>query len=1017
MTPAERSQRISDVCELAAQLRPEEREAFLAGQCQGDDDLLRDVKSALPGYLPFGKSDSGAVAVAASPPPMKRIGRYEITGTIGSGGSGQVYSALDRAVGRVVAIKVLNAPGDPDLVRRFEAEAKTVANLHHKNIVTVHEYGEENGVPYLVMEYLKGTTLQELIRLDSLSLLEKVEIMSEVAEGLQYAHECGITHRDVKPANIMQLTDGAVKIMDFGIARLGAEGATRLTQTGLLIGSIMYMAPEQFGGTADAQTDVFAYGVTFYELLTGVNPYSAPDPVGIIFKIANSDPPPVRGAVPECPVALERILSRTMARDREARYSSLLDVLADTSGILAEMRRDQAYKFFQEADQLYNAGQLDAAKMAVRKVLRLDPGQEDARHLRAEIDETLRRRDALARAESLMGQAEAAVGAQQFEEAGAHLDAIRELGVSNPKLQGRIDWATAQVERARQRDRVLYQAQRDLRNANFTEAFRAVSEVLAEDPGNGPGKDLLQEIRKQMAASDAARRFREAIAEVNRLVANRQVDEALARLDQLAADYPDARSPENQEIRALRAAATAQAADGRRERIAALASQAEGLLARQEFDLALAVLEAGIGELGDDWDLTRLLLQAKVAQNTAREQAEVREQSQAEERQKMAQLEMTESAPATAEVDHWRQALAKLDATLGPAPASPSRMELNAAVAARSPEQRERAIQEALGKLEWLQAAGHNAEAARVLDQCLRENGTDARLIQAQQRLSGAVDRQLPTEVLDRSQFALSQAPREVPLRPRRNRAAIWIVAAVVALAALAAGLWLARPQLTILLAKLHRTPVSKLAIDQPSGSKTVARGSDYALDLHASGGSPPISWSVREGSLPRGLAIDPSTGRISGVPDTSGIFSFLVHSADRAGLSAQRALTIEVVEPPDSSGQPGAGAAAQNVATCTSNAFTLSQYGDLLTGELIWNGDLGDGSRLEIVNRRASFGSVQGEIFPRGVPIRIFVSSPRILVVTAPSAQNCWDPRLVLENLGNAKSQVRIQWEVIQQP
>src|SRR5205807_9419015 len=137
--------------------------------------------------------------------------------------------------------------------------------------------------------------------------------------------------------------------------------------------------------TADALTDVFAYGVTFYELLTGKNPFAAADPVGIIFKIANTDPPPVRSEAPECPEALDRILRRTLAREREARYSSLSDVLADTRGILSDFRRDQAYRFYTEAERLFSAGDLDAAKSAVRRALKLDPVQEDARHLRSKI--------------------------------------------------------------------------------------------------------------------------------------------------------------------------------------------------------------------------------------------------------------------------------------------------------------------------------------------------------------------------------------------------------------------------------------------------------------------------------------------------------------------------------------------------------------------------------------------------------------------------------------------------------
>ena len=176
VTPTERRQLITDVCKLAWQVRPEEREAFVEGRCGSDVQLLQEVQSALSEYRQAGRpaavgddADDGPTA----PLPFQRIGRYEITGNIGSGGSGRVFSALDATVGRVVAIKVLNAPGDPALVKRFQVEAKTVANLHHKNIVTVHEYGEEDGVPYLVMEYLNGTTLLDLIAQRSLSLLEK----------------------------------------------------------------------------------------------------------------------------------------------------------------------------------------------------------------------------------------------------------------------------------------------------------------------------------------------------------------------------------------------------------------------------------------------------------------------------------------------------------------------------------------------------------------------------------------------------------------------------------------------------------------------------------------------------------------------------------------------------------------------------------------------------------------------------------------------------------------------------
>ncbi|HLK62778.1 MAG TPA: protein kinase [Bryobacteraceae bacterium] len=899
VTPETR-QRITEVCEQAAQVRPEEREGFVAKQCQGNDDLLREVKSALPEYLRTRKSGDVVVAVNEAlppPPPMLRIGRYEITGTIGSGGSGQVYSALDRTVGRVVAIKVLSAPGNPDLVRRFQAEAKTVANLHHKNIVTVHEYGEENGVPYLVMEYLDGTTLQELIRRQSLSLLEKVEIMTEVAEGLQYAHECGITHRDVKPANIMQLTDRSVKIMDFGIARWG-ESATRLTQTGLLIGSIMYMAPEQFSGTADALTDVFAYGVTFYELVTGVNPYAAADPVSIIFKIANSEPEPPRQSAPECPAGLESLILRALAREREARYSSLSDVLADTRDILSELRCAEADRLHKEADELFAAGQLDFAKTSVRKALRLDPGHEECRQLRSEIEEAVRRRDAAVRFETLLGQAEAAVSEQRFEDAAGLLDSMRELGVTNPNLQPRMDWVAGQVEQARVRDKGLYEAENLLREQNLTQAYHAVAEVLSSDPSNQLGKELLQDIRRQIAAREAQQPKTPAVPP----------------------------------------------AESRGEQIAKACAEAERLIASQEFERAMKVLEEAIDRLGDDWDLARLQLQAKISLASLHRPEPVEAPADP--------VAPAEPAPADdPDIERWRAEIGKLDATLSgrAAPPPPRPVDPPSLPPPQVPPPRE------------------DPDATR----------------------------ELPSP-------AITPEPRPPRIvKPARNSKAIWIALASVVLIGIALVAVLLR-------GKLHpQQPVAGLTIDEVT-AQTVMRDAPYSLDLRASVNTP-LAWSVRDGSLPGGLTLNSETGRISGMAGTAGAFHFVVHAQDPAGQSAEQPVTINVTEPQGSAG----GGTAPPVPACKAAAFNMEEYGDLPNGELTWTGSLPAGSQLEIRNHVASFGGVRGDIFPKGVPIRITVLPSSVRVVTSPAAGNCWDPRLVLENPVTARSEVRIRWEV----
>src|SRR6516225_2073153 len=172
------------------------------------------------------------------------IGKYEIEAIIGEGAFGRVYRAHDPTVNRPVAIKVLTGEGK-ELISRFRMEASAAGNLRHKNIVTIYEFGEHKGRPFIAMELLEGEDLSQVIaRQESLTLLEKIRIMSQAAEGLHCAHSNGVLHRDVKPANIKLLADGTVKILDFGIARVTRDrDATRLTQKGDLLGTILYMAP------------------------------------------------------------------------------------------------------------------------------------------------------------------------------------------------------------------------------------------------------------------------------------------------------------------------------------------------------------------------------------------------------------------------------------------------------------------------------------------------------------------------------------------------------------------------------------------------------------------------------------------------------------------------------------------------------------------------------------------------------------------------------------------------------
>src|ERR1051325_4121307 len=205
---------------------------------------------------------------------VERFGKYVVEKPLGKGGFGEVYLASDPDVGQHVAIKQLIAEGDRALLKRFREEIRVTAGLRHKNIVIIHASGEQNGNPYLVMEYLEGQTLKQVIRdRKPLTVLEKVRIMTQVAEGLSYAHSRGVVHRDVKPENIMLLPDGTIKIMDFGIA-LAPDRDTAMSQTVGVIGTPGYLSPEQIDGhRANEQTDIFSYGDVYYEILTGTHPF------------------------------------------------------------------------------------------------------------------------------------------------------------------------------------------------------------------------------------------------------------------------------------------------------------------------------------------------------------------------------------------------------------------------------------------------------------------------------------------------------------------------------------------------------------------------------------------------------------------------------------------------------------------------------------------------------------------------------------------------------------------------
>ena len=272
----------------------------------------------------------------------KRLGPYEILSAIGAGGMGEVYRARDTRLDRIVAIKILpdHHANNPDLRERFEREARTVAGLNHPHICVLHDIGHQEGTDFLVMEYLEGETLAGRLVKGPLPLDQVLKYAIEIADALDKAHRKGITHRDLKPGNIM-LTKSGTKLLDFGLAKLSQQESPvaaaplsqlptvkdAITAQGVILGTLQYMAPEQVEGKeTDARTDIFAFGVVVYEMATGKKAFEGKSQASLIAKILETDPSPMSSLQPMTPPALDRIIKRCLAKEPDERCQSAKDL-------------------------------------------------------------------------------------------------------------------------------------------------------------------------------------------------------------------------------------------------------------------------------------------------------------------------------------------------------------------------------------------------------------------------------------------------------------------------------------------------------------------------------------------------------------------------------------------------------------------------------------------------------------------------------------------------------------------
>jgi len=327
---------------------------------------------------------------------VSKIGKYDIVQELGRGGMGVVYKGHDALMERDVAIKVMAdlMLAVPEIRERFFREARTAGKLSHENITVVFDVGEDEGRPYIVMEYLTGSDLAEMLeKREPIPFLQKLDFAIQICRGLSYSHAHDIVHRDIKPQNIRIVGNGRVKIMDFGIAR---SVTSTMTTTGAVIGTPYYMSPEQIQGRhVDKRSDIFSFGVLFYELLSGRKPFTGDVPTAVMFKIVYDAPPPLEDDQIDHRGGLREIVLKTLAKDPDQRYQDLAEVADALENIVSDLRaaerkkmeqfRARLGKMIAESRTLLKGNKFRRARDIVEEAARMDPANTEVARLRNEI--------------------------------------------------------------------------------------------------------------------------------------------------------------------------------------------------------------------------------------------------------------------------------------------------------------------------------------------------------------------------------------------------------------------------------------------------------------------------------------------------------------------------------------------------------------------------------------------------------------------------------------------------------
>ena len=544
----------------------------------------------------------------------QKIGKYEITGILGRGGMGVVYRAEDKRIGRKVAIKTLTEgfSGQPEMLERFYREAQA-GILQHPNIVIVYDLGDEDGVPFIVMEFVEGEPLDKLINSGrQISIIDKLSIIEQVCSGLGYAHKRGVVHRDIKPANVMVQPDGHAKIVDFGIARVqGSSVEGGLTRTGNVIGTIHYIAPERLKGQPfDGRSDLFAVGVMLYYLVTGQLPFSGED-MTVLQKLVNEPHPPLSTWLAKYPQGLEAIIDRSLAKDPEQRYATAEEFAADLHGLAEELKKGQVVELFADAQRLASEEQFGRAREMLLQLVRIDPQHPGARQLLNSVQQNLARLQRVEQVRQLIAEADEAISATRFPEALNALDNAVRLDPDNAELKAKLEETRQKKQRFDEISSLMTQADSLGQRGDWTGAARVVEKAMHLDQQDSKIRALFGEYSRQAKIAAQQGQIRELLGKARQELSSRRFTTAIEILREVGKLDPAQAEMES----LLQTAVSGQEQERRRKLLEQIQVEIENCLAAEDYDRAIDLVERAVQQLPSEASLlqlkTRVAMQAR----------------------------------------------------------------------------------------------------------------------------------------------------------------------------------------------------------------------------------------------------------------------------------------------------------------------------------------------------------------------------------------------------------------------